>query len=371
MTSPLLDQYQLEDVVQFIALKQEPGLRTKLQLVNRHIQLFVRKLMSKRTHCFETAYLGKNWDMNPTCANRKIMICNRLPRMTITEIFNQITDGTLSPPPEYFRYGVVKIAVQDLCPELEAILRAFKSAFRGCDLWINYGFHSHDGNFPPPFRAQSQLISKLREMFEIFTDVTAIRLFGYNLSNFSNPFAPEDDANNFMDLPEFMKVSSLDIHLRKSLGANRPVPFDASRPQISEEDICLWLHANPNSGLVPRKMDIVIFYLNPAFIVKLVKMVSEIFSASTNFCPFDLTLKRRRYLDQDILDRKGIAAGLTQLFSSLSPEIFSYSIIAHRLSRFPYRTISEIHQFTQKNKTTNETLVVEICSQNLTISRHT
>ncbi|KAI1701595.1 hypothetical protein DdX_16009 [Ditylenchus destructor] len=135
---------------------------------------------------------------------------------------------------------------------------------------------------------------------------------GYNLSNFSNPFTPEDDANNFMDLPEFMKVSSLDIHLRKSLGKTFTVPFDASRPQISEEDICLWLHANPNSQLVPRKMDIVIFYLNPAFIVKLVKMVSEIFSASTNFCPFDLTLKRRRYLDQDILDRKGIAAGLTQ-----------------------------------------------------------
>ncbi|KAI1694633.1 hypothetical protein DdX_20014 [Ditylenchus destructor] len=174
MTSPLLDQYQLEDVVQFIALKREPGLRTKLQLVNRHIQLFVRKLMSKRTHCFETAFDHKYWNRNGT-----IMIDSREKRMAITEIFNQITDGTLSPPPEYFRYGFVKIGVQDLCPELEAILRAFKSAFRGCDLWINYGYHSYDGNFPPPFRAQSQLISKLREMFEIFTDVTAIRLFAW------------------------------------------------------------------------------------------------------------------------------------------------------------------------------------------------
>ncbi|KAI1701593.1 hypothetical protein DdX_16007 [Ditylenchus destructor] len=84
-----------------------------------------------------------------------------------------------------------------------------------------------------------------------------------------------------------MKVSSLDIHLRKSLGANRPVPFDASRPQISEEDICLWLHSNPNSGLVPRKMDIVIFYLNPAFIVKLVKMASENFLTPDSDYPQD------------------------------------------------------------------------------------
>ncbi|KAI1701594.1 hypothetical protein DdX_16008 [Ditylenchus destructor] len=165
MTSPLLDQYQLEDVVQFIALKQEPGLRTKLQLVNRHIQLFVRKLMSKRTHCFKTNFNHKDWNRNGT-----IMIDSREMPMAITELFNQITDGTRPPPPDYFHFGLVKINIVELdayFSELEAILRAFKSAFRGCDLWINYGYYVKDANFSPPFRAQYKLIRKLRELFEI------------------------------------------------------------------------------------------------------------------------------------------------------------------------------------------------------------
>ncbi|KAI1691295.1 hypothetical protein Ddc_24334 [Ditylenchus destructor] len=175
MTSPLLDQYALEDIVQFLALKPEPGLRTKLQLVNRHIQLFVRKIMSKRTHRFET-----NYDYaTSTYQDRIIKICSREPRMAITELFNQIIDGTLPPPPDYFHFGVVKIFIQDLCPELEAILRAFKSAFH----WINYGYHVKEGKLPAPFTTQAQLVRILREMFEIFTDVSAIRLFGKRLTS--------------------------------------------------------------------------------------------------------------------------------------------------------------------------------------------
>ncbi|KAI1704287.1 hypothetical protein Ddc_16215 [Ditylenchus destructor] len=371
MTSPLLHQYQVEDVVQFLPLKR--GLGTKLQLVNRHIQLFVRKILSKRTHNFETEFYHNRRKKE----RGLILICGRVPRMTITELFNQVTDGTIPPPPDYYHYGVVKISVQDLCPELDAILRTFKSAFRGCDLWINYGYHITDGKLPAPFTTQAQLISKLREMFEIFTDVTAIRLFGYNLSNFPDPFAPHDNANSLMSLDEFLKVSSLDIHLRKSLERRLTVPFDASHPQISEEDICVWLHANPNPGqnsrLVTRKMNVEIFYLTSAFIVKIVKMISEIFFASTDLCSFDLSMECSIEYDgpgYTLLEQKDIAAELTQLFSSHSADIFSSSILTELLPFTRNKTLEEVYRFTLKNKTTNETLVVGIRSLKVTIARH-
>lgn len=56
-----------------------------------------------------------------------------------------------------------------------------------------------------------------------------------------------------------------------------------------------------------------------------------------------------------------------QLFSSLSPDIFTYSIFGE-VHRFP-SILAEVHRITLKKKATDETLTVEIRRQKVTIAR--